>query len=89
MKYYVTPTDDDSRNYDVMMFTDADPEATLAILLGDTYPDSDGTTVYVDNDVFDSHFWNPARAYCQSSIRRFMGPLMEDQEEIRRQHDVA
>jgi len=91
MKYYVTPRDDDSRHYDIMMFTDADPEASLAVLLGNMFPPNDietETTVYVDNDVFDRYFWNPARAYNQESIRRFMGPLQEDQEEIRREHNL-
>ena len=92
MKYYITPIEDDSRHYDIMQFNETDPETSLALLLGDVYPATEietEITVYVDNDTFDRYFWNPITANNQESIRRFMGPLLEDQEEIRREHDVA
>ena len=96
MKYYITPTDDDSRHYDNMLFDGITEEVTIALLTGDYFaPDStaeywkDLATIYVSNEIFDRYIWNPITANNQESIRRFMGPLMEDQEEIRRQHDVA
>ena len=92
MKYYITPEEDDSRHYDVMMFDDKTPEVTLALLIGDVFPPMDlveQTTIYVSNDVFDRCIWNPITANNQESIRRFMGPLRPDQEEMRGNHFVA
>ena len=92
MKYYITPEDDDSRHYDAMMFDSKTPEVTLALLVGDVFLPSDlvkqidgveQTTIYVSNDVFDRCIWDPANAYLQESIRRFMGPLLEDRKSTR------
>ena len=96
MKYYITPTEDDSRHYDNMIFDGITKEVEIALQTGDYFAPSDSdeywkdlATIYVTNAVFDQYIWNPITANNQESIRRFMGPLAADQEEIRREHDVA
>ena len=48
MAYYITPREDDSRHYDIMLYDKMTPFIFKAILRGDSY----GDTIYVDNKEF-------------------------------------
>jgi hypothetical protein len=48
MSYYITPREDDSRNYDIIVYKEITPFILQAILRGDSYDKS----IYVDRREF-------------------------------------